>query len=159
MGEPAPQQPDEPDTAPRTELATVASSGSRAGIKPWLQLQLCRDLASGSKTRAQLAREHGVSRTAITSFARRHKARIEEIKAHLDDEFAGLWVAQKALRIEQYQRDLEMIADNGHHEWVKARTGILKAIAEELGQLPPRQQVTIVPVMHVIEGVNMSELT
>lgn len=134
---------------PGAELEPV--DNRRHQIEPWLQHQLCRDLAEGVKTRAALAREHGVTRQAITKFAQRHRDRIAEIKAHLDDEFAGLWVARKSSRLSAYQRDLELIEGIPHHEWVKARTGILKAVAEETGQLPPRMQIAVAPVIHIIE--------
>jgi hypothetical protein len=121
------------------------------------KLTLCRELATAGKTRAALAREYGISRGAMTEFAQRNAREIDAIKARLDDEFAGLWIARKAARIAEYQHDLERIADNPHHEWVKARTAILKAVAEELGQLPPRVSVAVIPAQHVLIGVDEDE--
>ena len=34
----------------------------------------------------------------------------------------------------------------------------LRNIAEETGQLPPRQSVVIIPVQHIIEGVDVNSL-
>jgi predicted transcriptional regulator len=91
--------------------------------------------------RASLARKYGVGRQAITEFAKRHAWQMKEIEDHLDDEFAGLWIASKANRVSALQADYEIAArseKSGHHEWVKARVQIAHAVAEELGQLPPR---------------------
>jgi predicted transcriptional regulator len=124
--------------------------------------ELTRALAVGEVTRASLARRYGISRAAVTQFAHRHAAEIDAIKAHLDDEFAGLWIASKEQRIVAHQNDYEVAAGHekaDHHEWIKARTQILHAVAEELGQLPPRTTVAVLPVVHIIEGVDTSALT
>jgi len=74
---------------------------------------------------------------------------------------AGLRIASKEARIAAYQGDYEQAASGpkaGHHEWVKARTGILHAVAEELGQLPPRTTVTVMPVVHIVEGIDLEAL-
>lgn len=111
--------------------------------------------------RAELARRYGVARTYISKFARTHATEIEQVKAQLDGEFAGLWIASKEARMSAYQDDYGRTLEHehsGHHEWVKARTGILHNVAEELGQLPPRATVTVMPVQHVIIGVDMDAL-
>jgi len=142
----------------------VAVNGStwRPKLTPGDRRQLCRALAAGEVTRAQLARRYGVSRAYITQFARMYAAEIDQIKARLEDEFAGLWVADKAARIAAHQADYEMALDSpraDHHEWIKTRTQVLHAVAEELGQLPPRTQVNVAAVTHIIEGVDLSALT
>lgn len=131
-------------------------------VKPWERRQLCRELATGELTRAQLARRYGLARSSITRFAQRHALEIDQIKASLDDEFAGLWIASKGARIAVYQSDLELSEGNesfgSHYEQIRTRTQILRAVAEELGQLPPRQTVAVVPVVHVVEGVDLEAL-
>lgn len=134
---------------------------TRPGIKPWERRQLCRELAIGQPTRAALARKYGVARSTITEFAKRHAAEIDAIKADLDNEFAGLWVADKASRIAAYQADLEMSLSGpyaAHYEHVRTRQAGLRAIAEELGQLPPRATVAVVPVQHILDGVDVDQL-
>ena len=124
--------------------------------------QLCRALAAGEVSRADLARRYGVSRPYITQFAKTHEAEIETIKARLEDEFAGLWIADKAARVAAYQGDYFATLEHpnaDHHEWVKARTGILHNVAEELGQLPPRTTVNVAAVTHVVMGVDLDNLT
>lgn len=123
--------------------------------------ELCRELAADEVKRADLARKYGVSRSAITSFARRHRGRIEEIRAHLDDEFAATWIASKLRRIEALQADYEASAEGyytGHYEHIKARTAILRAVAEELGQIPNKSNVTIGgTVRHELVGVDVEQ--
>ena len=133
-------------------------NGSAKRIAPWLRRTLCRELAAGEVKRAALARKYGVTPAAITLFAKRHGAEIDAIKRDLDDQFAGLWIADKAARIAAYQADLEASAADtkhaGYFEQIRTRTAILRAVAEELGQLPPRATLTIRPVVHVLEGVS-----
>lgn len=123
--------------------------------------ELCRELASGEVTRANLARKYGVNRSSITRFARRHRGRIEEIRRNLDDEFAATWIASKTRRIEALQADYEASAGSYytvHYEHIKARTAILRAVAEELGQIPNKSSVTIGGfVRHELVGVDVSE--
>lgn len=137
-----------------------AVAGS-VGRRPWERRQLCRELATGQTHRA-LGKKYGVTHQAITAFAKRHAAEIDAIKADLDDEFAGLWIANKQARLAALQADFELSADGeyaGHYEHIRTRTQLARAIAEELGQLPPRATVAIVPVQHLLEGVDLDALT
>ena len=135
--------------------------GSVSRIAPWHRRQLCRALAVAEVKRTVLARQSGVSPSAISAFAKRHAAEIDAIKQDLADQFAGQWVADKSARIAAYQADLEMSAEGdyaGHFEQIRTRTQILRAISEELGQLPPRATIAVVPVVHVYEGVDVEVL-
>ena len=136
-------------------------NGSAKRIAPWLRRTLCRELAAGEVKRAALARKYGVTPAAITLFAKRHGAEIDAIKRDLDDQFAGLWIADKAARIATYQADLEQSSTGGfgtHFEQIRTRTQILRAVAEELGQLPPRTTLMVMPVVHILEGVDPEAL-
>ena len=130
---------------------------------PWERRQLCRELAAGEPTRAALARKYGITRQAITQFAKRHAREIDDIKADLDDAFAGLWIASKESRLAAHQADYEASASGeyaAHYEQIRTRTAVLHAAAEELGQLPGRGGTTIVtPVVHVVEGIDIEVLT
>lgn len=142
------------------ELTTRANA--EAPVPPWVRRQRCQELAAGKKSRAQLAREWGISRPTVTAFAKRHAAEIDAIRVALDDEFAGLWIAAKGARIAAYQADLEASASSGyggHFEQVRTRAQILRQVAEELGQLPGRTGVVVVPVTHVLVDVNLDDLT
>jgi hypothetical protein len=139
----------------------VPNNSAEHGIPKRAIPGLCRELAAGEVSRAALARRYGVVRSSITEFAQRHAAQIDLMKTQMDDQFAGLWIASKAHRIAAYQADYQ--ASEGHPRWdhfehVRVRTQILAAVAEELGQLPPRMQVSVMPVVHVIEGVDLEAL-
>lgn len=139
-------------------------AGAKAGpkLRPWDARQLIRDLALAEVTRTSLAAKYGVVTSYITKFSRQHAREIDELRGHLDDEFAGMWAASKQARLAAYQHDYEMCLDApnaAHHEWIGKRTAILRAVADELGQIPGRSAVIIMPVTHVIEGVDITALT
>lgn len=131
------------------------------GIPGHLIGELCRELAVGTEKRAALGRRYGVSGSAVTQFARRHKKRIDEIKRHLDDEFAGTWIADKTRRIEAMQSDYERSSDGeyaGHYEHIRTRMQLLRAVADELGQIPNKSAVMIGgTVRHELVGVDIEE--
>jgi CENP-B N-terminal DNA-binding domain len=139
------------------ELNSCNEHGIPRRMIPWV----CRELALGETSRADLARRFNVHRSTITEFAKRHAARIDQLKGQLDDEFAGIWIADKALRIAAYAADHD--ASEAHPRWdhfeqIRTRNQIRQAVAEELGQLPARMSVTVVPVTHIIQGVDLSAL-
>lgn len=125
------------------------------------QRALQRELATGEVTRSALARKYGVSPSYVTQFAKLYARAIDDIKANLDDDFAGLWIANQEQRILAYQTEYDLASDqphSGHHEWIKARTAILKAVAEETGQIRGKQPTVGVVVQHVIVGVDVEDL-
>lgn len=143
-----------------TDLEPLNSS-TEHGIPKRAVPGLCRELAAGETPRAELARRYGVGRSAITEFAKRHAAEIDLAKQQMANEFAGMWIASKAQRVAAYMADYQ--ASEGHQRWdhfehVRVRTQILQAVAEELGQLPPRMQTVVMPVVHVIEGIDLEAL-
>lgn len=156
----------------------------------WTKWRLIRDLASMDRTKAQLSRAYGVTTSAITQFSQRHAVEIDEVKAAIEDEMAGLWIAQKRARLAEYQQDLEDLAelmaldmdpDTAPREAAdpddpdstivvkvgtdvpaisRARSRILKQVAEEMGHLPARVQVNVNDqrVNYSVEGVDLSQL-
>jgi hypothetical protein len=137
----------------------VTSSGAKIPLHR--RYALCRELAKGERTRTVLAREFGVTSSAITKFARVNAARIEQIRAAIDSEFAGLWLADKTQRIASYEADLELSGEGeraGHFEQIRTRTEIRKAVAEELGQLPTRGVQVTGTVTHILEGIDVDDL-
>lgn len=126
------------------------------------QRKLMRALAVGEVKRSLLARQFGVSGPYVTQFAKLYAREIDEIRGRLDDEFAALWIASKEARIAaaEYDHQLSMDSDrSGHFEQIRTRILLRQEVAEELGQLPPRQQQVVVPVIHVVQGVNTDALT
>jgi len=139
----------------------MRNRGRSSLMPPHVQLALMRDIACGTGW-AELGRKYGYTRQSMLQFSKRHALKIEEIREHLDDEFAGLPIAQKKNRIAAYQEMAERIHDSpnaAHHEWIKAEAIINRNVAEEMGQLPPRQSITVVPVQHVVVGVETGDLT
>ena len=143
-----------------SDLDDIRGSDSRK-LTPFSRRKLQRAIAAGEKKRAQIARDFGVSTSYVSQFARRYAFEIDEISRDLDNRFAGLWIADKENRILAYQADYAMALQSDkrdHHEWIKTRTQILHTVAEELGDLPPRATVAIVPVQHILEGVDPDAL-
>lgn len=137
-----------------------------------IRLKLMRDLAAGEHSQTDLARRYGVTQPAISQFAQRHAERIADVASRLDDEFAGLWVAEKAARIAELQQQVDSIADTmgdpnaaakaglGAAEMYRVQQQALRAIADELGQIPARVQVQHSGQLDVrLNGVDVSALT
>lgn len=141
------------------ELSPVRSDGRRAVKghldRGWVKHRLIRDIALGEKTNVQMAAQYGVSTNSITNFKRRYGLEIEEVKNNLADEYAGVWVAQKMARIQEYQEAAEKMASGASPRNAEVLVTILKAVAEELGQLPARTQVNVSTETTVYEIVGV----
>lgn len=133
----------EQKTAPaRTDKETrrpVRGHLERAPIKH----RLLRDLALGEMHQGELAEKYGCSRPAISQFKRRHTVAINSIRENLADEYAGVWVAKKLDRLRAYQDKAEQMLDGRSPRDAEVLVTILKAVAEELGDLPARAQVNV----------------
>ncbi len=135
--------------------------GRRGSLEPYQKLALMRELAMGEFSKLKLADRYGMTQQGVSEFARRHALEIDNIREKIADEFAGLPLARKENRLAAYEDVVQRILahDKGdHHEWLKAEMIALRNIAEETGQLPPRQSLVIMPVQHVIEGVDIDKL-
>lgn len=135
--------------------------------------------------RRELSDKWCMSVQHLDAFERRNRGTITAIESEImrggDIRFAGLWMARQEARIAAYQQayeelgselmmSLESRDDDGteygsHFEQIRTRSDIrkvrmqiLRAVAEELGQLPPRQTVVVVPVQHVVVGVDVEAL-
>lgn len=126
----------------------------------WVQHRLIRDFALGEKTGAQLAEQYGVSQTSISAFKKRHMLEIEEVRNNLADEYAGVWVANKLARIQEYQQAAEKMASGHSPRNAEVLVTILKAVAEELGQLPARTNINVSQenVTYEIVGVSVDDI-
>ncbi len=147
-----------------TELEPARSDGLRAIRghleRGWVKHRLLRDFALGEKTGRELALQYGVSQTSMSAFKKRHALEIEEVRNNLADEYAGVWVAQKLARIQEYQVAAEKMAASPTARSQEVLVSILKAVAEELGQLPARTQVNISneQVTYEIVGVSVDDI-
>jgi len=131
-----------------------------------------RDLAAGEHNQVELARRYGVTQPAVSAFAKRHAEAIADIVGRLDDEFAGLWAAEKSNRVATLQGQVEQIAETMGDPDAAAKVGVgaaemhrvqqqaLRAIADELGQIPARVQVQHSGQLDVrLNGVDVGALT
>jgi hypothetical protein len=129
--------------------------------KPWTRRQLIVELATSGKTQTKLAEEYGVAQPSISDFAKRHRQTIEQVRADQENEFAGIAIAEKAIRLATYLDVLDTALkpvpkvnakgeimmglpdENGErHPIMEIDAGvaqkILRNVAEELGHLPNR---------------------
>ncbi len=126
----------------------------------WVKHRLIRDFALGEKSGAELAEIYGVSQTSISQFKKRHSLEIEEVRNDLADQYAGVWVARKLDRIREYQVAAEKMASGESARSQEVLVSILKAVAEELGDLPARTQVNVSNenVVYEIVGVSVDDI-
>ncbi len=126
----------------------------------WVKHRLVRDFALGEKNQKELAEQYGVSQTSISQFKKRHALEIEEVRNNLADQYAGVWVARKLDRIREYQNAAEKMASGESARSQEVLVSILKAVAEELGDLPARQQINISQenVTYEIVGVSVDDI-
>lgn len=153
------------ETSSSKALTPVRKSGGPARKnhleRGWVKHRLVRDFALGEKTGGELAAQYGVSQTSISAFKKRHALEIEEVRNNLADEYAGVWVANKLARIQEYQEAAEKMANGHSPRNQEVLVSILKAVAEELGQLPARTQVQVNTqnVTYEIVGIPTEDLT
>lgn len=119
-----------------TEPTSQASSRPRRPLgRGWVKRKLIIDLAKGEKTQRVLAKEYGVSQPSISEFKIKHAAEISEAAKNLEDEFVGLWVANKANRLAEYEADIERVNEQGASD-LASKHRALRHVAEELGHIP-----------------------
>lgn len=124
--------------------------------RPGTRRRLIRELAQGVKGIRELAREYDVSDSSIREFRDRHLDEIHETIRDLDDEFSGLWIAQKLNRIAELQ---ELYEGDEDIDRVKLRVDILRKAAEELGQIPNRTTITMnQPIEVRLIGIDTEQL-
>lgn len=125
---------------------------------------ILRDLAEGMMTQTAIAEKYGVTRGRISQLANwpEHRRIIDEMKKNLDDQFAGMWVAQKKHRIADYQQQIEDIDETMRNALtvdpalVRARAALVRSVAEEMAQLPNRVTVQVQKrrVENLLDGVD-----
>lgn len=159
------RKPDQPDSFSGTEGSKELdprrsdSAPARKGHleRGWVKHRLLRDFALGEKSQRELAVLYGCSITSISAFKKRHVLEIEEVRNNLADQYAGVWVARKLDRIREYQNAAEKMASGESARNQEVLVSILKAVAEELGDLPARTQVNVSSETTVYQVVGISE--
>jgi hypothetical protein len=173
---------------PKVGSAVVRPRGflERGWRKRWLMGRLVRSEGS----HAALAAALGVVPSAVTAFSTRHAAEIEAERDKLAEKLEGLWIGDKLNRLAEMQTDVEDInevvarkieaatpapynpldpEDAGTARetaiddvpvWLRVKTAILRAAAEELGQIPHRVQMQVggSVVTYKIEGVDLDRV-
>lgn len=135
-----PAEPD-PVEAPLTPNDTRrwARPGGRFPLEqPWTRRQLILRMVNDLNDR-KLAKEYGVHSRSMEMFRKRHKQEILDARKLSEDEFVNLWISDKANRIAVYQDEILRAVAAGD---TRAVTRILRNVAEEMGHLPSRMQLS-----------------
>lgn len=163
------RQPGDGDPFQGTDAGKELDPADRSKNRPavrghlergWVRHRLIRDFALAEKTGRELAEQYGCSYTSISQFKKRHAMEIEEVRNNLADEYAGVWVARKLDRIREYQQAAEKMAEGRSPRNAEVLVTILRAVAEELGQLPARTQVNVSQenVTYEIVGISPEDI-
>jgi hypothetical protein len=128
------------------------------------KLELIRELAMQATSQAELSRRFELSEMVVSHFKTTYEQEIADVRkallADVKDETAGLWIADKAKRIAEYQEDVEMcdkaLLTSGLDPAVmKVKHNALKSVAEELGSLPTRAPTEIGDKVYVTSTVQI----
>lgn len=116
-------------------------------LLPHEKLGLIRDLATKLESIQGLARKYGITPEGVRQFRTRNQARIDKVAEDLDNEWAGIWVADKKNRVIALQSQIESLLEQLENEENsdKARRELrntIRAVAEELGQLTQKVEST-----------------
>lgn len=130
-------------------------------LNAWDLRMLLRDLATWTGVMQELADKWGIPANSLHVYKSRHKREIAAIQADLENQFAGMWIANKEARIAALAEMYESARSHkyaNHHEWIRASESLLRSAAEELGQIPGRGSIVVIPVQHLVIGINPEEL-
>lgn len=120
--------------------------------RAYARRRLILDLAREEKTQEQLAALYECSQSSISEFKARHMAAILEARENLNNEFAGLWIAQKLDRLAELEALFEDTVSARDRE---TKAMLLRHAAEELGQIPNKTTLDITAEVKVrIEGLD-----
>ncbi len=146
--------------------------------------QIVRLLAAQELSLGQIAERYNCTPQAVGQFRDRNADEIAAVREHMDDEFAGMAIASKVNRVAMLQEIAEKalepvpkISANGKVTYVRnpeteqdemvmevdarAAMAALKQVAEELGQLVARTQMSgdmQTTTTYRFEGVNSDGL-
>lgn len=125
--------------------------------------KLLHMLVDDEMTQAEMANVIGYTVNMIKTFKARNLDLIEQMRADRDNEFAGLWIANKVERVAAYEEDVEYVQDalpevapEDAQGLIRVKQAALRAVAEEMGQL--KQHVAVEATTYAVEGVDMKDL-
>lgn len=138
-------------------------------IPPWVRYCLMQDIAARDLSWADLSKKYRFTEPSIRKFAKTNKTAIKRIKSEEKDQYPGLWIADKASRLAEYQAAAEKLAENNWsgldgvalREW----RFTMRAVAEELGHLMMRGKGTTgdgdaeKAMTYTVEGVDLENLS
>lgn len=112
--------------------------------KPEIRAELIADLVTGVEPIAALARRLQVTTSAIYLFRKRHQDEIDAALELVRHALAETWTAVKAERVASMTADVEQLDARIGREidsealayLVRTKTAVLRAIADELGDIP-----------------------
>jgi hypothetical protein len=143
----------------------VENLGNPGGpnLKARQRHNLLQDLASGSQTIQQLADKYERALGTIHYYKKKYADEIAAIRSEAENEYAGIWVADKKQRLLAYLEDVEQIQETTEKSGVldvgllRTKQAALKSIAEELGQLKQHMSVDQ-SVTYTIIGVDTEDM-
>lgn len=158
--------------------ASRTDRGKLGGLK---RAQIIRELALGDMSQSQMAEKYEVTQQSISEFKQRNAEAIAAVRANAEDEFAGLLIAKKLNRVAAYEdllaealRPVPKLDNKGHQVLdpvsgqpvlevdTRAAAMMLKSVAEEMGQLASRVQLSgdmTTTTTYKIAGVDPEDLT
>lgn len=159
------------ETAEGSPVQPPKHPNFRALERADVRVQVIRAIAMGDKTNTQIARDFGVTESAIRQFKQRHEFRIDQVRKALDNEYAGIALASKVARVATYSdqvlKILEVLEDPaqvaragmGYAELARVAQQGMRSIADELGQIPTRSQVEVSGTLNcTVNGVELDAL-
>lgn len=130
-------------------------------------LALIRRLALGVESERELAEAFAVAPSSIHEFRVKPEnvRAIEKRRAQIENDLAGLWSAELCNRIAELEADVDRLTDAMEQapaellpRLVSVKRWCLREIAEQLGELGPRQITVGTTVRYEIVGVDMDAL-
>jgi transposase-like protein len=126
-------------------------------LSPEEKMTIILELAVGDKTGKQVAECHGISEQRVSQLKKEYQQTIAGMRHQYLEGITAEAIKNQEYRLVQYARDLEKLDTQWHPEAVKARSQILKNVADELGQAVPKTQINIIPAQHHYISVNVDE--
>jgi hypothetical protein len=131
--------------------------------------QLVIDLAKGDLSNRDLSGKYDIAEDSVNHFARRNEQEIAAVRRDAADAYAGLWSAEKAMRLAELQQDVDELGEilvkqfeegEVNDKLLARKHKAINMIAEELGQLPTRVTAQVEGnVEYRIVGVNPTDVT
>lgn len=121
------------------------------------RLKLIHDLALSPKTQAQLAQDYGISQNSVSRIKREESRDIERIQDDYLEQATGQMISNLEWRMKELEKAVLVMGNKRSPEFVRAKVMALHEAAEQLGQLPPRMQINIIPVEHKLSGIDINE--